>query len=96
MTLYERSRNPRHVPAVARTVYDVTGAGDTVIATLSLALGARASLWTAAQLANVAAGLAVEQIGTTAVTSLSLCHALKDGHYLLRTAAPDHPGEIAE
>jgi rfaE bifunctional protein kinase chain/domain len=96
MTLYERSQNPRHVPAVARTVYDVTGAGDTVIATLSLALGARASLWTAAQLANVAAGLAVEQIGTTAVTSASLCHALKEDHYLLRTDDPDHPGEIAE
>jgi rfaE bifunctional protein kinase chain/domain len=82
MTLYGRSRNPQHVPALARTVYDVTGAGDTVIATLSLALAAGASLWTAAQLANVAAGLAVEQVGTTAVTSLALCQALKDGRHL--------------
>jgi len=82
MTLYDRSRNPRHVPALARTVYDVTGAGDTVIATLSLSLAAGASLWTAAQLANVAAGLAVEQIGTTAVTSHSLRQALEDGRHL--------------
>ena len=83
MTLYDRSEGPRHVPALARTVYDVTGAGDTVIATLSLALAAGAGLWTAAQLANVAAGLAVEQIGTTAVTNLALCQALKEGRHLL-------------
>jgi rfaE bifunctional protein kinase chain/domain len=82
MTLYERSHDPRHVPALARTVYDVTGAGDTVIATLSLALAAGATLWLAAQLANVAAGLAVEQIGTTAVTSAGLCQALTEGRHL--------------
>ncbi len=85
MTLYGRSQAPRHVPALARTVYDVTGAGDTVVATLSLALAAGASLWTAAQLANVAAGLAVEQIGTTAVTSRALCQALEDGRHLPST-----------
>jgi rfaE bifunctional protein kinase chain/domain len=95
MTLYERSRSPRHVPALARTVYDVTGAGDTVIATLSLALAAGANLWTAAQLANVAAGLAVEQIGTTAVTSLSLGQALKEGRHLLRTSEPEDVGKKA-
>ncbi|HEU5408224.1 MAG TPA: D-glycero-beta-D-manno-heptose-7-phosphate kinase [Nitrospira sp.] len=82
MTLFDRSDAPRHVPALARTVYDVTGAGDTVIATLSLALAAGASLWTAAQLANVAAGLAVEQIGTTAVSSQALAQALEDGRHL--------------
>jgi rfaE bifunctional protein kinase chain/domain len=82
MTLFDRSPSPRHVPALARTVYDVTGAGDTVVATLSLALAAGASLWTAAQLANIAAGLAVEQIGTTAVTNLSLSQALKEGRHL--------------
>jgi rfaE bifunctional protein kinase chain/domain len=95
MTLYERSRKPRHVPALARTVYDVTGAGDTVVATLSLALAAGADLWTAAQLANVAAGLAVEQIGTTAVTSPALCQALKEGRHLPRTDEPIGPPNIA-
>src|SRR5579875_716646 len=88
MTLYDRSASPRHVPALARTVYDVTGAGDTVVATLSLAVAAGASLWTAAQLANIAAGLAVEQIGTTAVTSRSLCQALEDGRHLPQTDTP--------
>jgi rfaE bifunctional protein kinase chain/domain len=92
MTLYERSGNPRHAPALARTVYDVTGAGDTVIATLSLALAAGAALWTAAQLANVAAGLAVEQIGTTAVTNLALCQALTEGRHLPRI---DEPPNVA-
>src|SRR5262249_19001518 len=56
MTLYDRSMPPRHVPTLARAVYDVTGAGDTVVATLSLALAAGADLWTAVQLANLAAG----------------------------------------
>lgn len=88
MTLFDRSRAPQHVPALARTVYDVTGAGDTVVATLSLALAAGATLWTAAQLANVAAGLAVEQIGTTAVTSHSLCQALEGGRHLPPTDGP--------
>jgi D-beta-D-heptose 7-phosphate kinase/D-beta-D-heptose 1-phosphate adenosyltransferase len=96
MTLYERAHPPRHVPALARTIYDVTGAGDTVVATLSLALGAGAPLWTAAQLANVAAGLAVEQIGTTAVTSAALGQALTEGHYLRQTTEPAPPGKLGD
>jgi D-beta-D-heptose 7-phosphate kinase/D-beta-D-heptose 1-phosphate adenosyltransferase len=80
MTLYERSQAPRHAPALAREVFDVTGAGDTVVATIGLSLAAGADLWVAAQLANVAAGVAVGQIGTTAVTSSELCQALKQGH----------------
>jgi D-beta-D-heptose 7-phosphate kinase/D-beta-D-heptose 1-phosphate adenosyltransferase len=80
MTLYERSQAPRHAPALAREVFDVTGAGDTVVATIGLSLAAGADLWVAAQLANVAAGVAVGQIGTTAVTSSELCQALKERH----------------
>ncbi|MGH7341450.1 MAG: PfkB family carbohydrate kinase, partial [Candidatus Rokuibacteriota bacterium] len=57
-------------------VYDVTGAGDTVIATVSLALAAGAALPAAVHLANVAAGLAVEQVGTTAVTATQLRSAI--------------------
>jgi D-beta-D-heptose 7-phosphate kinase/D-beta-D-heptose 1-phosphate adenosyltransferase len=68
MTLFRRGEKPLHLPALARDVYDVTGAGDTVISTLSLALGAGADLATAAKLANMAAGLAVEQVGTTIIT----------------------------
>lgn len=76
MLLVERDRPPTAIPALARAVYDVTGAGDTVIATLSLALAAGLSLEQAVCLANVAAGLAVEQVGTTAVTAAQLREAL--------------------
>ncbi len=72
MMLFERERPPVSVPALARAVYDVTGAGDTVIATVGLALAAGTPLGTAARLANVAAGLAVEQVGTVAVTAAQL------------------------
>lgn len=65
MMLFRRDQSPVHLPAMARKVYDVTGAGDTVIAALSLAIGTGADLLTAAKLANLAAGLAVEQVGTT-------------------------------
>jgi D-beta-D-heptose 7-phosphate kinase/D-beta-D-heptose 1-phosphate adenosyltransferase len=71
MMLFRREQPPVHLPAMAREVYDVTGAGDTVIAALSLAIGAGADLLAAARLANLAAGLAVEQVGTT-VLSLEL------------------------
>ncbi|MEO6394111.1 MAG: D-glycero-beta-D-manno-heptose-7-phosphate kinase [Pyrinomonadaceae bacterium] len=68
MTLFERGRDPVHLDASAQQVYDVTGAGDTVIATLGVALGAGADLLTAARIANIAAGLAVQQVGTTTVS----------------------------
>jgi rfaE bifunctional protein kinase chain/domain len=76
MLLCERAGPPTAIPALARAVYDVTGAGDTVIATVSLALAAGLSLERAVRLANVAAGLAVEQVGTTAVTAAHLREAL--------------------
>jgi len=76
MMLFERDRSPATVPAQARAVYDVTGAGDTVIATLGLALAAGAPLSHAVRLANAAAGLAVEQVGTTTVTADQLREAL--------------------
>jgi D-beta-D-heptose 7-phosphate kinase / D-beta-D-heptose 1-phosphate adenosyltransferase len=64
------------IPAVQREVYDVTGAGDTAIAVLSLALASRAPLALAAQLANVAAGVSVGQVGTVAVDVAALRGAL--------------------
>ena len=68
MTLFQNGGKVNKFPALARKVYDVTGAGDTVIATLAVALGAGLNYFDAAQFANIAAGLVVEQIGTTAVT----------------------------
>jgi D-beta-D-heptose 7-phosphate kinase/D-beta-D-heptose 1-phosphate adenosyltransferase len=72
MTLFRRSHDPFHLHAQAREVYDVTGAGDTVLATLATALGAGADVEEAARLANVAAGLVVEQVGTTTITIAEL------------------------
>ena len=56
-----------HVPAQAREVYDVSGAGDTVIATLGVLLGARADLASAVRIANQAAGIVVGKLGTAVV-----------------------------
>jgi rfaE bifunctional protein kinase chain/domain len=64
MSLFERGRPPLHVPTAAREVFDVTGAGDSVIATMALALAAGASLPEAAFLANCAAGVVVGKLGT--------------------------------
>jgi rfaE bifunctional protein kinase chain/domain len=66
MTLYRESGS-FHVPAVAREVYDVSGAGDTVIAILGVMLAAGASFAEAVQLANKAAGIVVGKLGTAVV-----------------------------
>jgi D-glycero-beta-D-manno-heptose-7-phosphate kinase len=66
MTLYRES-GPFHIPAVAREVYDVSGAGDTVIAILGVMLAAGASFAEAVQLANKAAGIVVGKLGTAVV-----------------------------
>lgn len=76
MTLFERNGDVIHIPAVAKEVYDVTGAGDTVIGTIALAVAAGASLKEAAALANCAAGIAVGKVGTAAVTREELLRAL--------------------
>jgi D-beta-D-heptose 7-phosphate kinase / D-beta-D-heptose 1-phosphate adenosyltransferase len=64
------------LPAMRREVYDVTGAGDTAIAVLTLGLAAQAPLTQAAQLANAAAGVAVSQVGTVAVSAVAIRDAL--------------------
>jgi len=72
MSLFEKGREPFHIPTVAREVYDVTGAGDTVVGTLSLALAAGAGMREAAFLANLAAGVVVGEFGTVPVTRKEL------------------------
>jgi rfaE bifunctional protein kinase chain/domain len=69
MTLYSKKGRPLSVPAVARQVYDVSGAGDTVMSTLTLALAAGAPIERAVTLANVAAGVVVEKLGTATATA---------------------------
>jgi D-glycero-beta-D-manno-heptose-7-phosphate kinase len=72
MTLFTRSDDPVNIPTFARAVYDVSGAGDTVIAMLTLALVSGASLVEAALLANFAAGVEVGKQGTATVTLAEL------------------------
>ena len=76
MSLFERGRPPLHVEAAAREVFDVTGAGDTVIATMALAVAAGATLAESAVLANAAAGVVVGKLGTAQVSPAELLAAL--------------------
>jgi rfaE bifunctional protein kinase chain/domain len=74
MNLYWHG-DPLNIPTAAREVYDVTGAGDTVVATLGAALGALVPLPDAVRLANRAAGIVVGKIGTSTVTRAELLAA---------------------
>jgi rfaE bifunctional protein kinase chain/domain len=79
MSLYESDGASWHLPTQARQVYDVTGAGDTVIGTLALALSAGASIKNGAILANHAAGIVVGMVGTATVSPKQLAEALQNG-----------------
>jgi rfaE bifunctional protein kinase chain/domain len=73
MTLVESGREPRHIQVFGTDeVADVTGAGDTVLAVLSVALASRAEPFDAARLANIAAGLVVMKLGTATVSTAEL------------------------
>ena len=76
MSLVGKDMAPLHLPAQAREVYDVTGAGDTVIATLGAGLAAGAPMADATALANLAAGLVVRKLGVARVTPSELRLAL--------------------
>lgn len=77
MTLIERGAEPLHLPTQALEVYDVTGAGDTVISVLSASLAAGHSLRDSIALANVAAGIVVGKLGTAAISLDELRYALQ-------------------
>ncbi len=68
MTVLQKGRSPEYLKASVRKVYDVTGAGDTAIATMAIALGRGYGFFQAAELANLAAGLVVERVGTSPIT----------------------------
>jgi rfaE bifunctional protein kinase chain/domain len=76
IAIFEPHQEPFLVPTVAKEVYDVTGAGDTVIGTMALALGAGARVIEAAKLANYAAGIVVGKIGTATVRWAELVNAV--------------------
>jgi rfaE bifunctional protein kinase chain/domain len=78
MSLFAQDAPPQHIPAFNRTdVFDVTGAGDTVAAALTIALALGAPVWDAAVLGNLAASLVVRQFGTATATAEDLRQALQ-------------------
>ena len=89
MTLFERDGGTTKLNARARETYDVTGAGDTVIACLGVALAAGLTKYDAVFLSNLAASLVVEQVGTTAISIENLIDKLES------IATRDHPGADA-
>ena len=78
MILFQRDCTPHHIPTRAREVYDVSGAGDTAIAFLTLALAAGLSAEDAADLANHASGIVVGKLGTARVMQDELQQAFED------------------
>ena len=79
ISLVERDKPPRHIPTEAREVYDVTGAGDTVISTLGVGLAIGMDIYSATVLANLAAGIGVGKLGTSVVRRDELRDALLNG-----------------
>lgn len=79
MSLFEKNGKITHIPAKAKEVYSLIGAGDTVVATIALALASGADMEEAATLANIAAGIKVGKIGTASVSA----EEIKEGIGLL-------------
>lgn len=81
LSVIRKGRKPLHVRGLLRQVYDVTGAGDTVAATLAWCLGAGMPLPDAAALANVAASVVVGKVGSATVSRDEIVHHLLDVHH---------------
>jgi len=84
MSLLQRGKDALHLPTRAREVYDVTGAGDTVISVLAASLAAGVDLEEATVLANLGAGVVVNKIGTATVNQEELKRALRQTHSVQR------------
>jgi len=90
MSFFPLGEAPMHVPTVAQDVFDVSGAGDTVVAVLAAALAAGMTMREAMRMANHAAGIVVSKLGTASVTREELAAAL-----LAESTAPDvHDGRL--
>jgi len=77
MSLFERGGRYTHIATVAREVYDVTGAGDTVVSVVALALAAGADLVSACTLSNHAAGIVIREVGTATCSPEELRASLR-------------------
>ena len=76
MSLFSGTTAAVHIPTVAREVFDVSGAGDTVLATLAIGTAAGLDIAEAARLANIAAGIAVGKLGTSTVSAAEIISAV--------------------
>lgn len=77
MMLFEKNNRITHIPTEAQDVFDVSGAGDTVIGAFTLALAAGASMIDAARISNIAAGIVVGKVGIATVTQKELLNRIK-------------------
>jgi D-beta-D-heptose 7-phosphate kinase/D-beta-D-heptose 1-phosphate adenosyltransferase len=80
MTLVDQAGSVTQLPTLAQEVFDVTGAGDTVVATIAAALGCGASMVESVRLSNAAAGIVVGKLGTATVSANELQAAIHSGH----------------
>jgi D-beta-D-heptose 7-phosphate kinase / D-beta-D-heptose 1-phosphate adenosyltransferase len=84
MTLLEKGKPPRHLPTHAREVFDVTGAGDTVISVLAAAMAAGMPMEAATQLSNIAAGIVVGKLGTATTSRDEISNVLAEQQVIHR------------
>jgi D-beta-D-heptose 7-phosphate kinase/D-beta-D-heptose 1-phosphate adenosyltransferase len=95
MTLLQRHNNPQHFAASTHDIYDVTGAGDTVIAVMGVALSAGISLAEAAALANLSAGIVVTRLGAATVKQAELVAHLEQEQRVTTPSGVVSQGELA-
>ncbi|OGU21119.1 MAG: bifunctional heptose 7-phosphate kinase/heptose 1-phosphate adenyltransferase [Geobacteraceae bacterium GWF2_54_21] len=81
MSLFSKGEDAVHIPTVAREVFDVSGAGDTVLAALAVGIASGCGMVEAARLANVAAGIAVGKLGTSIVTPQEIIEVVALSHH---------------
>jgi D-beta-D-heptose 7-phosphate kinase/D-beta-D-heptose 1-phosphate adenosyltransferase len=81
MTLFRRSHPPLHSASLAHQVFDVTGAGDTVVAMLALGLATGLAMEDAMLLANIAAGIVVAKPGTATVSLDEMAELMQNGYH---------------
>lgn len=80
VSVFEKGKTAVHIPAQARQVYDVTGAGDSLVAALALALASGATMAEAAMIGNAAGSIVVGKLGAATVEPTELLRALQPGH----------------
>jgi rfaE bifunctional protein kinase chain/domain len=96
MTLFEKNGAVTNIPTCAREVYDVSGAGDTVIAALTLCHAAGADLKDAAIIANHAAGVVVAKVGTAVATKQEILKSMKTCRPLIKSSMKSENNEVTK